>query len=472
LILSLEPDFLFLSPHSTSLLTRLLGYRVEIVGQPITNDHLTYNEQGYTNENNYINDNIEDDVGIRDSTKLHIFRLVEHPVVVLFDYDTLLQSSIDNLINDLVADSTVKGYYVRTPSCDGNRNSVIDTGFLVIKPSLEEFNNIREGYINTPYDPELGWNSEGHNHCPGKLGLPGFLSYYFSITPGYIELDRCQYSFIADDECINSQLAAIAKPASEIANIVENGFTVTPPSTPEADAVNEAVKAAAVPVDQVRVLAADAVNTDYTTTISTETYMTTTITVVYLYVQVITSFVQVSKTTTTDGVLSTEVTLANNFTTTKTIIDEVAINPGIIDFADFVPDAAAESLISCACMRPAVAKKSVEVCGEPTDCPPDKPEWSRKQKLACRRLHRKYFKDKRRTEMGMNKDRKCDLQGNFKRESFLGYCKASGPENYLGLKDAEVEDKADWQVSVFVSHAEDCFCLDSSPHQCIFTLCL
>jgi len=123
------------------------------VGQPITNDHLTYNEQGYTNENNYINDNIEDDVGIRDSTKLHIFRLVEHPVVVLFDYDTLLQSSIDNLINDLVADSTVKGYYVRTPSCDGNGNSVIDTGFLVIKPSLEEFNNIREGYINTPYDP-------------------------------------------------------------------------------------------------------------------------------------------------------------------------------------------------------------------------------------------------------------------------------------------------------------------------------
>ena len=146
MILSLESHFLFISPHSTSLLTRLVGYRIEIVGQPITNDHLIDHQD-------YINDNIEDDVGIRDSTKLHIFRLVEHPVVILFDYDTLLQAPIDNLINALVGNPEVKGYYVRTPSCDGNGNSVVDTGFMVIKPSMEEFNNIREGYINTPYDP-------------------------------------------------------------------------------------------------------------------------------------------------------------------------------------------------------------------------------------------------------------------------------------------------------------------------------
>ena len=105
MILSLESHFLFISPHSTSLLTRLVGYRIEILGQPITNDHLIDHQD-------YINDNIEDDVGIRDSTKLHIFRLVEHPVVVLIDYDTLLQSSIDNLINDLIAGSDAKGYYV------------------------------------------------------------------------------------------------------------------------------------------------------------------------------------------------------------------------------------------------------------------------------------------------------------------------------------------------------------------------
>jgi len=433
----------------TSLLTRLLGYRIEIVGQPITNDQLTDHQD-------YINDNIENDVGIRDSTKLHIFRLVEHPAAILCDYDTLLQSPIDNLISDLVTDIDIKGYYVRTPSCDINGNSAVDTGFMVIKPSMEEFNNIREGYINTPYDPILGWNSQGHNHCPGKLGLPGFLSYYFSVTPGYVELDRCQYSFSVDDECINSQLVNIAKPASEIANIVENGSTATSPSTPEAGAVNEAVKAIDGPVDQVRVLTADADNIDLSTTISTETYMSSTITVVYLYVQVITSFLQIT-TTITEGVPSTEVTLSNNFTTTKTIIDQVATNPGIVDFDDVVPEAAAESLIVSAISKPAVVKKTVAVCGEPTHCPPDNPDWSRKQRLACQELHSKYFQDKRRTELNLSKVEKSDLHGQYKQKSFHGYCKASGAHNYIGLKDEVVEVKPEWQVSAFVSHDENFF---------------
>lgn len=61
-----------------------LGFRVELLGQHITNDMLIQN--GHT----YIHQNIEKDVGIRDSTKLHIFTLVEHPVVVLFDYKTLI----------------------------------------------------------------------------------------------------------------------------------------------------------------------------------------------------------------------------------------------------------------------------------------------------------------------------------------------------------------------------------------------
>ena len=442
------------------------------MGQPITNDHLTDTQD-------YINDNIESDVGIRDSTKLHIFRLVEHPVVILFDYDTLLQSPIDNLINDLVADPDTKGYYLRTPSCDGNGNSVVDTGFMVIKPSMEEFNNIREGYINTPYDPVLGWNSQGHNQCPGKLGLPGFLSYYFSVTPGYIQLDRCQYSFSVDDECINSQLVNIAKPASEIANIVENGSTATSPSTPEAYAVNEAVKAIEGPVDQVRVVMCDednpldlstTVSTD--TTINTETYMSSTITVVYIYVQVITGFTQVTKTTTIDGFASTEVTLSNNFTTTKTIIDQVAVNPGIVNIAEVVPEAAAESLIVSAINQPAVIKKTVDVCGEPTHCPPDNWNWSRIQMLACQQLHSKYFQDKRRTELNMNKVQVSELLGTYKQKSFHGYCKGPGPQNYLGLKDEVVEVKPDWQVSTFVSHDEDLVVHSFIFSPFIFSLCL
>jgi len=230
--------------------------------------------------------------------------------------------------------------------------------------------------------------------------------------------------------------------------------------------VNEAVKAIEGPVDQVRVVMCDednpldlstTVSTD--TTINTETYMSSTITVVYIYVQVITSFTQVTKTTTIDGFASTEVTLSNNFTTTKTIIDQVAVNPGIVNFDDVVPEAAAASLIVSAINQPAVIKKTVDVCGEPTHCPPDNSNWSRIQMLACQQLHSKYFQDKRRTELNMNKDRICDLQGTYKQKSFHGYCKASGPHNYLGLKDEVVEVKPDWQVSVFLYRTTRIICV-------------
>jgi hypothetical protein len=59
----------------------------------------------------------------------------------------------------------------------------IPTGLMIIKPSVDEFNNIISAYLSTPYDPISGWNYEGHHHCLGKLGLNGFLSYYFANDP-------------------------------------------------------------------------------------------------------------------------------------------------------------------------------------------------------------------------------------------------------------------------------------------------
>ena len=304
-------------------------------------------------------------------------------MAVLFDYDTLLQFPIDSLVTNLENDDDLKGYYVRTPSCDGIGNSLVDTGFMVIKPSMEEFDNIREAYINTPYDPVLGWNSQGHHHCDGRLGLPGFLSYYFSITPGYIELDRCEYSFIADEDCINAKITESMKPASEIANIVENGPNTIPPSTPEANAVNEAAKKSPDPIDEVRVQIVDESNADLTTALTTEILLDRTVTIITIYVQTIVSFLKVTKTVTIDGVSNTEVVLENNFTTSKTLVDEVVANPNIIEAPVVVEEPAAESIVTSACKKPKVLKKTVNICGEPTDCPPDDPSWSIKQRLAC-----------------------------------------------------------------------------------------
>ena len=218
-----------------------IGYRVEIAGQPITNEQLLLTQP-------YINEHIEDDVGIRDSSKLQVFRLVEHRVVILFDFDSnIFQYHISNITISLIGNLNLKGYYVRTPTCDDNGNSLVDTGFLVIKPSIEEFNNMRESYLNTPYDPELGWNSEGHNQCDGKLGLPGFLSYYFSVTDGYEELDRCRYRITGGESCISTHIQRDAQTANGLANIIQNKATSSSNRSPATKTVNQATQIHAVP---------------------------------------------------------------------------------------------------------------------------------------------------------------------------------------------------------------------------------
>ena len=64
---------------------------------------------------------------------------------------------------------------------------------IVIKPSQDEFKNLKEAYINTIYDEITGWNGQGHNGFPGEMWLNGFLSYYYSIHPA-VELDDCIFS--------------------------------------------------------------------------------------------------------------------------------------------------------------------------------------------------------------------------------------------------------------------------------------
>ena len=146
----------------------------------------------------YIKDHIEEDVGIRDSITLHAFTFEGHKAVVIIDYNTQLQQPLDDEINDIVADPNKQVKYVRDK--DGG---VSKDGFMIIKPSIAKFEEIRQEYINTPYDPVTGWNGEGHNTFNGKMGLKGFFSYKVTKDPSWEELDRCTYNNQLDDYCIS-----------------------------------------------------------------------------------------------------------------------------------------------------------------------------------------------------------------------------------------------------------------------------
>lgn len=173
------------------------NYNVEILGHPITDIDLK-------ETNPYIADNIELDVGIRDSMKLQIWTLTSHPIAILMDFNTILQKPLDEDIDSLLEDPALKGYYIRSVPDATSNESGVDTGFLIIKPSLQEFDNIVNSYINTPFDPIYGWNGEGHHKFVGGMGISGFLSYYFSKDEGYVQLNRCIYANNVDDECLET----------------------------------------------------------------------------------------------------------------------------------------------------------------------------------------------------------------------------------------------------------------------------
>ena len=171
------------------------SYNVEILGQPIIDTDLDAT-------NPYIKNNIETDVGIRDSMKLHIWTLTAHPIAVLMDFNSVLLKPLDTDIDALLGDPNMKGYYIKSPPDATTGAAGVDTGFLIVKPSVEEFTNIVNAYLNTPFNPTTGWNGEGHHNFVGGMGISGFLSYYFSKYPGYMELDRCIYASNIDDECL------------------------------------------------------------------------------------------------------------------------------------------------------------------------------------------------------------------------------------------------------------------------------
>ncbi len=193
-----------------------LGYEVDIVGHPINERDLADAQQFF------ILDNIEADVGVRDSTKLHIWRMTSYPAVVLMTYKTLLQQPLDEEIDVLLADGNMKGMYILNAPDPETGGAGVDTGLLIIKPDLDEFDRIVSAYINTPYLEGSGWNGLGYNNFKGHLGISGFLAYYFANNPGYQQLDRCRYAHGADDLCIQQQSMADSKAFKMVDEICGN----------------------------------------------------------------------------------------------------------------------------------------------------------------------------------------------------------------------------------------------------------
>ncbi len=78
-------------------------------------------------------------------------------------------------------------------------------GFLVFKPSVDDYRNIIRTEMTTEFKKYHGWNSSHIGWFWGGMTVQGILPYYYQkvSSPSRILLvDRCYYNTMADtDEC-------------------------------------------------------------------------------------------------------------------------------------------------------------------------------------------------------------------------------------------------------------------------------
>lgn len=133
---------------------------------------------------------------------LHAFNLEEHNAVVIMDYSTQLQHSIQNEIDELVHNPNTQVKYVE------DKDGGVSKGFMIIKPSRQVFETYRYDYLNTQFSETAGWGGRGLCTCAGYLGLKGYFAYRAQIDPMWVRLDRCTYNNQLDNHCVSSMDAS------------------------------------------------------------------------------------------------------------------------------------------------------------------------------------------------------------------------------------------------------------------------
>jgi len=162
--------------------------------------------------------------GEKEYVKLHAYTLLDHPVVVHLDLDTIVLRPMDGLFDAMLNDDNsaaandmnklpimfdkplpprVDAYFTRDYNMvkAGKKHVGVQGGFLVLRPSMEVYNNyvdiIREGN----FVEGKGWGGLGYGPFYGSLTIQGIVPYYYDeLHPNTaVELNRCYYNSMADN---------------------------------------------------------------------------------------------------------------------------------------------------------------------------------------------------------------------------------------------------------------------------------
>ena len=165
--------------------------------------------------------------GEREYLKLYSYALVEYPIVVHLDLDSLILKPLDDLFLAMLGgggggaeaarkrvpvmfdmplppSSSINAFFTRDYNMinPGHRHVGVQGGFLVVRPSIEAFDEyvsiVLEGrFVRGWYDKRGG---EVYGGYFGAQQIQGICSFYYDARhPGTgVELNRCYYNAMAD----------------------------------------------------------------------------------------------------------------------------------------------------------------------------------------------------------------------------------------------------------------------------------
>ena len=203
---------------------RKLGYEVLVRGDPVPLGDI---------RGEYLRENVVNNgcCGEKEFLKLHAYGIVGHPVVVHLDLDTLVLRPLDELFDSMLLKDDdaltsekrpdLPTHAGKTPPTGkrpdafftrdynmvkpGRLHTGVQGGFLVLRPSLEAYQNFVDIITEGDFRSNGGWGGKGFGPFYGSMTFQGIIPYYYDeLHPGTaVELNRCVYNQMCDNPRVN-----------------------------------------------------------------------------------------------------------------------------------------------------------------------------------------------------------------------------------------------------------------------------
>eukprot|EP00559_Dactyliosolen_fragilissimus_P005345 CAMPEP_0184863392 /NCGR_PEP_ID=MMETSP0580-20130426/10882_1 /TAXON_ID=1118495 /ORGANISM="Dactyliosolen fragilissimus" /LENGTH=314 /DNA_ID=CAMNT_0027361699 /DNA_START=362 /DNA_END=1306 /DNA_ORIENTATION=- len=159
--------------------------------------------------------------GEKEFLKLYAYTLMDHPVVVHLDLDSLVLSPLDDLFDAMLLPASssfaspniptmfdrplpqrIEAFFTRDYNMVnlGKEDVGVQGGFLVVRPSMEYFEEYKQIILEGNFVSGAGWDRKYGGYF-GAQQIQGLCAYFFDgVHPGTaVELNRCIYNQMVDN---------------------------------------------------------------------------------------------------------------------------------------------------------------------------------------------------------------------------------------------------------------------------------